>query len=99
MDKKYTFEIPVSWTVCTDLEIKAGSLKEAIEIANASPLPTGGDYLDASFEVGCAEEANESVLEAIKVDQTPLKELPTLIGSLETDEAKDRLKERLTEEG
>jgi len=101
MDKKYTFSIPVEWTVCADVDIEASSHEEAMELARDADLPKDSEYMDSSFEINieCSESQNCSVIEVIKVDQTSLKDLPKLLGSLDTEEAKDRLQERLTEEG
>lgn len=50
-----TFEIPVSWTMCGIVKIKANTLEEAIEKAKENedtlPLPDNGEYIDASFEI------------------------------------------------
>jgi hypothetical protein len=51
MSKEY--EIPCCWQVYGTLYIEAESWDEAIEKAEADdiPLPTNGDYVEASFEV------------------------------------------------
>lgn len=97
--KKYTFSIPVLWEVSSFVEVKASSLEEACEIAQDADLPeaTEVSYIDGSFEVNydVAEYYNEDVLETIKVDRTPKKNLPLLIGQLKHDMAKKRFEERL----
>ena len=81
MDKKYTFSIPVEWTVCANVDIEASSHEEAMELARDADLPEDGEYVDSSFEINieCSESQNCSVIEVIKVDQTSLKDLPKLL--------------------
>jgi hypothetical protein len=97
--KLYTFTIPVTWSMTTDLTIEAESLEEACEKADSGPLPDDGEYMDDSWEINvdCLDFLNEDVMEIIKVDETPLKDLPLLMGTLETDKGKERFEQRLTE--
>jgi hypothetical protein len=44
-----TYTIPVLWQVYSCMKIEANSLDEAIEIANDSPLPKDGEYIEESF--------------------------------------------------
>jgi len=47
-----TFKIPVQWIMFDDIEIKANSLQEAIDIVNLQyPELPEGQYCDDSFEV------------------------------------------------
>jgi hypothetical protein len=48
-----TFKIAVQWTVCGEMEVKAKTLQDAIEIVENDPelpLPEG-EYIDDSFLV------------------------------------------------
>lgn len=95
--KLYTFTIPVSWMLCSEVTIQATSLEEAHAIADGSPLPDDGQYIDGSWEVNidCMDELNKGVLEMMKVDKTPIKDLPLLVGTLKTDQGKKRFEQRL----
>lgn len=48
-----TFKIPVSWSVCAEVDIEAETLDDAIEVAKNGdiPLPLDWSYLDGSWEV------------------------------------------------
>jgi hypothetical protein len=52
--------IPVSWEVCSTIEVEANTLEEAIKIATDEdgeiPCPTDTDYVDASWRVDDAED-------------------------------------------
>jgi hypothetical protein len=58
------YKIPVTWEVCSTVEIEANSLDEAIAIFDATEdeigLPTEPNYVDSSFrredEETCAAE-------------------------------------------
>jgi hypothetical protein len=49
------FIIPIEWSVCSEIEIEANSLKEAIEIAKDEndniPLPTDNSYIYGTWRV------------------------------------------------
>ena len=50
-----TWKIPVTWSMCSVIEVKAPDLESAMEIArdenNDIPLPTDGFYVDGSWEL------------------------------------------------
>ena len=57
-----TYRIPCSWEMYGVMEVKAESLKEAIEQAYCEPLPNGNSaYIEASFKVDedIVEDYNE----------------------------------------
>lgn len=58
---KLKYIIPVYWTMYAELEIEAESLDQACELAREADLPSEGEYLDGSFDVGreMAEIINE----------------------------------------
>lgn len=53
------FSIPVEWTVTETLEIKADSLKEAVEYINNHlddiPLGTEPEYIDGTYKISADE--------------------------------------------
>lgn len=49
------FIIPVTWTVCAEMEIEAESLEDAKLEAENAELPTESSYVDGSFEVNTDE--------------------------------------------
>jgi len=54
-----------------------------------------GCYVDDSFYHDCLHELNASVLEMIKIEETPRTELPLLIGTFKTKEAQAYLEKKL----
>ena len=52
---KKTWKIPVTWSVCSTVEVEADTLEEAMEIAEDKngdiPLPVFPDYVDGSWEL------------------------------------------------
>jgi len=97
-EKKYKLQIPISWTVATDVEIVASSIEEATRIASNMPLPDG-EYVDGSFEIDndTLEFQNEGIIEVMKIDGIEFINLPLLINELKTPEGKKRYEERLRE--
>lgn len=78
--------------------IKATSLEEAVELAKEGELPEAS-YIDGSFEVGedfmeCYA-INKISIEKCKVDATPKKDLPLLIGTLETKAGEKYLEKKI----
>lgn len=47
------YEIPCSWTMYGNVQIRAESMEEAVSIAESdeTELPKGGSYVDGSFEI------------------------------------------------
>lgn len=45
------FRVPVSWTMCATIEVRADSLLEAVETAYALGTLPDGEYLEGSFVV------------------------------------------------
>lgn len=48
---KKTFKIPCTWQMYGYYHIEANSIKEALEKAEDSSLPTDADFLEGSFEI------------------------------------------------
>ena len=48
-----TFKIPVSWSVCAEVDVEAETLGDAIEVAREGdlPLPLDWSYIDDSWAV------------------------------------------------
>lgn len=97
-EKKYKLQIPISWTVASDVEIEASSIEEATKIASNMLLPDG-EFVDGSFDIDydTLENINEGIIEVMKVDGVEFINLPLLIDELETPEGKKRYEERLRE--
>ncbi len=60
------WKIPVSWSVCSVIDIEADTLAEAIEIAKDEagiiPLPDESSYVDGSWELSMDEQEEIRVL-------------------------------------
>jgi hypothetical protein len=98
--KKFKFIIPASWTVSGDIKVFATSLEDAIHQANEADLSEfNSDYVDGSFDID--EDVvkqylvNKVAEELCTVEDTPEKDLPLLIGSLETNKARKYLEEKI----
>lgn len=52
-----TWTLPVAWSMCGIVNIKADTLKDAIEIAmgrdGTIPIPDKGVFIDGTWEVNC----------------------------------------------
>ena len=52
---KKTWKIPVTWSVCSTVEVEADTLEEAMKIAEDKegeiPCPVFPDYVDGSWEL------------------------------------------------
>lgn len=84
--------------MCGSYYIEAETLDEAIMKAeNEGDLPKEQEYVDGSFQINydCIQEANRVLLEKIKVYETPKNKLPLLIGTLESEAAKELLNKRM----
>lgn len=50
-----TWRIPVTWSMCSVIEVEASDLESAMDIARDEnsdiPLPTDGYYVDGSWEL------------------------------------------------
>lgn len=46
---KRIYKLPIHWTVMSELEVEATSLKEAKEIVDQMSLPTDATYMEGSF--------------------------------------------------
>ena len=89
---KHKFVIPCRWTMAGDLEVYATSLREAIDKAHDRPIPSDATYLDGSSEImGGLLQINEGPMECCTIDETPRKELPLLIGQLNTEQGQQYL--------
>ena len=73
-----TYKIPVSWTVTSTMEVDAENVLEACQKADAMPLPTDAEYLDASFRV------DHNMLETVN-DELSDSDL-TMISDLEAEQ-------------
>ena len=55
-----TWKIPVTWEVFATVEVKAGTIEEAMEIARDEvgeiPLPTDSDYVDGSWRLSTEDK-------------------------------------------
>jgi len=96
---KFTYRIPIEWSLCEEVTVEAESLEDAIQLANEVPLPSNGEYIDGSFEVReeIVEECNPFIREVRRIDTTPRDQLPLLIGKLKTEEAQRYLETRIKE--
>lgn len=49
------FKLPVTWSVCAEVEVEADSLQDAVdrfdELTDHIPLPESPEYVDGSFEL------------------------------------------------
>lgn len=68
--KTKTYKIPLVWQSWGIVEVKAGSLEEAMDKAREGSLPKDGAYIDDSFEVdleGVAEYNKLSEKEVLSI--------------------------------
>ena len=73
------YNIPVSWSVYTEFEVEANSLKEAISLANKMEMPMG-EYIDGSYEIN--NEFIESVNELSDEDTKWLNDTDEFLENL-----------------
>lgn len=61
------WNVAVEWSVCSQIEIKAETLEEAIKIAEETSkeikLPKNGDYIDGSFTINEEIDAHRYINE------------------------------------
>lgn len=94
---KYKFAIPITYLMSDLVEVEAKSLKEAIKLVDRTYRFENHDpeYIDGSFQINHEVldeyEENQIAAEMIKIDKTPKKDLPLLIGKMKTKEAQDYL--------
>lgn len=59
-DSRITWDIPVTWSACGIVKIKANSLSEAMKFVKEDediiPIPSENDYVDGSFDLSFEEE-------------------------------------------
>ena len=69
-DGKKVFSIPVEWVVTETLDIKADSLREAIDFINDNldtiPLGTEPEYIDGTYKISADESGNLNTDEIIE---------------------------------
>ena len=68
---KNMYELPVSWSVSGTINVKANSLKEAVEFASKSyniKLPHNGEYVEDSFGLNTdnPDDVDSSVEELVE---------------------------------
>lgn len=51
-----TYRVDCLWQMTGTYTFEAAAEEEAVEKANAAPLPDDSSYLDGSFEIVCVEE-------------------------------------------
>jgi hypothetical protein len=95
--KAFEYTIPVYWEVAAEIKVEATSLDDAIRQAHEADLPSDGEYVDGSFSINheCAEELNRGVEECRRIEQTSPKDLPLIIGEVNTDAGKAYLAKKL----